>query len=726
MLQCSHDTKVAQSGKEILTQYVNTFVGTDGPGNTYPGVTLPFGMVQLSPDNGLPGWDRISGYFWPDSTIAGFSHTHLSGTGAGDMYDLLLFPMNSAFTGDLWPDNESYRPYSKFSHANEEASPGYYKVLLESSGIVAELTATERVGMHRYTFPEDSRSKIILDLGYALNWDAPTETVIRIENDHTISGVRKSTGWAPVQHVFFVAEFSKPFENVRLLPWEESEGGIVVRGKEARFEYSFSTHMEEQVLVKVALSSASVEGARQNMKTELNHWDFDAVRDRADEKWEKQLSVIEIEGSSYQKEVFYTNLYHLFLTPNLLSDHDGQYKGAGNKTEKAAGYKRYDTFSLWDTYRAAHPLYTILCPGEVENMIRSMLAHYDETGLLPVWSMAGNETSMMIGYHAVPVIVDAFLKGIPMETEKAYEACRASGMNNTGEMKIYREYGYVPLNHDEGNWSVSKTLEYAYDDWCIARFASELGKEEDYRLFAKRAGNWKNLYDSKTNFFRAKDTDGNFYEPFVPKEYSDFYCESNAWHYLFAAQHNIEAFRDTMGVERFTILLDSLFTYYPSGDDKLPIFSTGMIGQYAHGNEPGHHVPYLYNFTGKPFKGEEYIRQIIETQYSNRPDGYCGNEDCGQMSAWYVFSAMGFYPVNPANQKYYFGSPSVNKAVINLADGKTFTIIAENNSSENLYIQSITLNDKPFSERFITHRQIMDGGELVFKMGAGPGKYPGN
>uniref|UniRef100_UPI00321710CA GH92 family glycosyl hydrolase n=1 Tax=uncultured Draconibacterium sp. TaxID=1573823 RepID=UPI00321710CA len=715
--------KVQQTEEqEKLTSYVNTFVGTDGPGNTYPGAVVPFGMVQLSPDNGLGGWDRIAGYFYPDSTIAGFSHTHLTGTGAGDMYDLLLFPTNSRFTDDLWPDQKAYRPYSKFSHNSEEASPGYYKVLLESSGITAELTTSQRVGMHRYTFPEDANSKIILDLGYALNWDTPTETSIKIENDHTISGVRKSQGWAPVQHIYFVAEFSKPFDSSVLFSNDAEVNTSEVNSKNKKFEAAFTTKENEQILVKIALSSASVEGARKNLETEINHWDFDLVRTDADKVWEETLSTIKIAGSDYQKEVFYTNYYHLFLTPSLLSDLDGNYKGANQKTEKAEGYKRYDTFSLWDTYRAAHPLYTIVCPDKVEDFIKSFLAHYNETGLLPVWSLAGNETNMMIGYHAVPVIVDAYFKGIPMDAEKAFEACKASGMNATEEMQKYRKLGYVPLNDEGENWSVSKTLEYSYDDWCIAQFAKALNKTEDYRLFTERANNWKKLYDGKTNFFRAKNEAGEFSEPFVSKEYTNVYCESNAWHYLFAAQHDISGFRDTMSAERFEELLDSMFTYYPSANDELPIFSTGMIGQYAHGNEPSHHVPFLYNFIGKPEKGQKYVREIIDTQYSNQPDGYCGNEDCGQMSAWYVFASMGFYPVNPANGIYHFGSPSLNEAVIQLPEGNSFKIIAENNSKENVYIQSITLNGVEYKKDHIAHKDIMAGGELHFVMGPAPKK----
>lgn len=714
--------ETVQQETEKLTQYVNTFVGTDGPGNTYPGAVVPFGMVQLSPDNGLGGWDRIAGYFYPDSTIAGFSHTHLSGTGAGDMYDLLFFPTNSRFTADLWPDQKDYRPYSKFSHDKEEASPGYYKVGLESSGIVAELTTTSHVGMHRYTFPEDESSKIILDLAYALNWDAPTDTKITIENDHTISGYRKSSGWARVQWVYFVAEFSKPFDSASLFSENKPVETKTARSKKVRFEAGFKTKDKEQILIKVALSSVSVDGARENLNAEINHWDFDTVRQQANTVWEKTLSAIQVEGSEYQKEVFYTNFYHLFITPSLLSDVNGNYKGANHQTEKASGYKRYDTFSLWDTYRAAHPLYTLVCPNEVENMIQSMLAHYKETGLLPVWSLAGNETNMMIGYHAVPVMVDAYFKGIPMDAEKVFEACKASAMNDTKEMKLYRKYGYVPTDENHENWSVSKTLEYAYDDWCIAKLAKALGKNKDYKLFAQRANNWKNLYDPKTNFFRAKDVKGNFVEPFVAKEYTNVYCESNAWQYLFATQHDITGFRDEMGTKRFEELLDSMFTFYPSAEDKLPIFSTGMIGQYAHGNEPSHHVPFLYNFTNNPCKGQKYVRKIIDTQYSNKPNGYCGNEDCGQMSAWYVFATMGFYPVNPASGIYYFGSPALNEASIRLPGGKSFTIIAANNSDKNVYIQSVTLNGKEYSKNYISHNDIMKGGELRFVMGRKPQK----
>lgn len=702
--------------KKSVNEYVNTFVGTDGPGNTYPGAVVPFGMVQLSPDNGLPGWDRIAGYFWPDSTIAGFSHTHLTGTGAGDMYDLLLMPTNSRFTESLTPEGD-YRPYSKFSHEREEASPGYYKVDLLSSGITAELTTTKRVGFHRYTFPKDEKSQIILDLGYKLNWDNPYDTKITIENDSTISGYRKSNGWARDQHVYFVAQFSKAFASADLFDADLKSESKEVQSAKTRIVAKFPTKEQEQILVKMALSSASVEGAKKNLEAELTTWDFDAVVKSADQEWEKVLSQIEVSGTEYQKEIFYTNLYHLYLTPSLLSDVDGMHKGADGNYHKAEGFDRYDTFSLWDTYRAAHPLYTILCPEKVEDFIKSFLAHYEEVGLLPVWSLAGNESNMMIGYHAVPVIVDAYFKGIDMDVEKAYEACKESAMEKGRQIDTYMKLGYVPTDANEENWSVSKTLEYAFDDWCIAQFAKALHKEDDYQYFLKRGENWKNLYDPKSTFFRPKDEQGNFISNFVAKEYTNYYCESNAWQYFWYVPQDIPEFITTVGKEKFTTKLDSMFTYYPSETDKLPIFSTGMIGQYAHGNEPSHHVAYLFNYIGQPEKTQEMVRQIINSQYSNKPDGYCGNEDCGQMSAWLVFSSLGMYPVNPANGIYDLTSPWLEKGVIHLPNGKTFTISTENQSDKNDYIQNIYLNGEKYDKLTISHQQIMLGGELKFVLG---------
>ncbi|MCB4797874.1 GH92 family glycosyl hydrolase [Neotamlana laminarinivorans] len=708
--------------KRKLTSYVNTFTGTDGPGNTYPGAVAPFGMVQLSPDNGLPGWDRIAGYFYPDSTIAGFSHTHLSGTGAGDMYDLLVMPLNSKFTESLTKEGD-YRPYSKFSHDREEASPGYYSVDLLSSGIKAELTTTERVGFHQYTFPKDDKSQIILDLGYSLNWDKPMETKITIEDKQTIVGYRKSKGWAADQRVYFVMQFSKPFDKAQLFNKSKEIKGDSITGQFTKIIAHYKTKANEQIKVKVALSSASINGARKNLESELPHWDFEKTVEQADAAWEKELSKITIEGTEAQKELFYTNMYHVFLTPSLHSDVDGAYKGADGENHIAKDYNKYDTFSLWDTFRATHPLYTIISQKETEDMIKSFLSHYEETGLLPVWSLAGNETNMMIGYHAVPVIVDAYFKGIPMDAQKALEACIASANEDGRQIDLYKKLGYVPTGEHHENWSVSKTLEYAYNDWCIAKLAKDLGNFDAHREFTKRAENWRNLYDEKSTFFRPKDDKGNFISPFSAKEYTKEFCESNGWQYFWFVPHDISGLELTVGKEKFAAKLDSMFTYYPEKNDKLPIFSTGMIGQYAHGNEPSHHVAYLYNEIGQPWKTQEMVRKIIKTQYSTKPDGYCGNEDCGQMSAWLVFSSIGLYPINPAEAVYSITAPTVEAATINLENGKTFKITTENQSEENTYIQSMSINGKPINEFTIKHHTLMLGGELHIVLGPKPNEY---
>ncbi|PTN10456.1 GH92 family glycosyl hydrolase [Mangrovibacterium marinum] len=698
-----------------LTQYVDPFIGTDGPGNTYPGAVVPFGMVQLSPDNGLPGWDRIAGYFWPDSTIAGFSHKHLTGTGAGDLYDILIMPYNSRFTADLWPDQEDYRPYSMFSHDQESASPGYYQVQLLSSGIKAELTATKRVGVHRYTFPQDDQSKILIDLGYKLNWDNPTDTYLKLQDEHTIVGYRYSTGWAPDQREHFVIACSKPIEAIDFYSDGNKLQSTEAKGPNTKAEITFKSTEGEQLILKVALSSHSIEGARNNLKEECADWDFDRIAEEARENWNDQLHLIEVQGTELQKTIFYTNLYHCFLTPSLHSDVDGWYKGADGQMHQAKGYDKYDTFSLWDTYRAAHPLYTIIAPAKVKDMIASFLSHFNETGLLPVWSLAGNETNMMIGYHSVPVIVDAYLKGIPMDAERAYEACKATANSNAWSLQPYKELGYIPYDlENHGHWSVSKTMEYAYDDWCIAQFAQALNKDDDYSYLSERANYWKNLYDSQSTFIRPKDKNGKFLAPFQAKDYTEPYCESNAWHYFFHVQHDIPGLIELIGKDAFAAKLDSLFSYHPEADDELPIFSTGMIGQYAHGNEPSHHVPWLFNEIGQPEKTQEMVRRILNTQYSTKPDGYCGNEDCGQMSAWLVFASMGMYPVNPADGIYHLNSPWLSEAVINLPNGKTFKIVTENQAPENHFIQEMFLNGEKQTKLTISHADILKGGELKF------------
>ncbi|GAA3562138.1 GH92 family glycosyl hydrolase [Snuella lapsa] len=712
--QNTHETKLKH------TSFVNPFIGTDGPGNTYPGATVPFGMVQLSPDIGIPGWDRIAGYYYQDSIISGFSHTHLTGTGAGDLYDILVMPTNSRFNKRIEANN--FKPFSKFSHEKEAAAPGYYMVDLLDYNIKAELTATERTGIHKYTFPKDSLSQIHIDLGYALNWDAPTDTYIKVIDSATIQGYRKSTGWARDQRVYFQIKLSKPFESYQLYK-NDSLVQNEATGINTKIILNYKTKDDEVIILKTGLSTAGIDGACKSIALEAPHFKFDVYKKAADSIWEKQLRKIKIETNQLEKKkIFYSMLYQSMLAPTLLSDHNGNYKGANDTIVKAKGYNRYDTFSLWDTYRAAHPLYTVMHPKRVSDMIRSLLAHYKETGLLPVWSMQGNETNMMIGYHAVPVIVDAYFKGIKgFDIKLAYQACKASAMDDARQIEDYKELGYVPIDEHHENWSVSKTLEYAYDDWCVAQFAKALGKKADYDYFRERSENWRHVYDSKSTFMRPKFGDGSFVKPFVPKEYTPFFCESNAWQYMWYVPQNIEGLIGAVGGnEAFEKKLDSMFTLNPLPTDKLPIFSTGMIGQYAHGNEPSHHVGYLYNYVGKPWKTQEIIRNVLESQYKNTPNGHCGNEDCGQMSSWYVFSALGFYPVNPAQGIYAFGSPIFDRAVIKLENGRSFVIETVNDLKENKYIQSVVLNRKKIKRNYITHKEIINGGTLRFVMGNKP------
>ena len=698
-----------------LTDFVNTFIGTDGPGNTYPGATVPFGMVQLSPDIGIPGWDRIAGYYYQDSIISGFSHMHLTGTGAGDLYDILVMPTNSRFSERIKENN--FKPFSAFSHDRESASPGYYTVDLLDYGIKAELTATKHTGIHQYTFPQDENSQIHIDLGYAMNWDRPTDTYIKVVDEHTIEGYRKSTGWAKDQRVYFVMEFSKDFDSYELYN-DSVKVASPTKGTDTRIVVNYSTSNDEKIVVKTGVSSANLEGAYKSIQTEAPHFNFNDYKEEARNEWQKELQKIVIETDDLdEKTIFYTMMYQSMLAPTLLSDLNGNYKGANDTIMKAEGFQRYDTFSLWDTFRAAHPLYTIIQPERVPDFIKSLLAHYKETGTLPVWSMQGNETNMMIGYHAVPVIVDAYFKGFNFDAELAYEACKKSAMVDERQIDQYKELGYVPVDEHHENWSVSKTVEYAYDDWCIAMFAKALNKEDDYQYFLERSENWKNLHDDQTTFLRPKNKLGDFITPFVAKDYSPYYCESNAWHYYWFVPQDVEGLiQKTGGTERFNQKLDSMFTYEPAPDDKLPIFSTGMIGQYAHGNEPSHHVAYLYNHIGKPSETQKRVRQILETQYKNEPDGHCGNEDCGQMSSWYIFSSLGFYPVNPAQGVYAIGTPMFKEATIQLPEEKAFTIKAINLDKEHKYVKSISLNGNKINRLYITHKEIMDGGSLIFEM----------
>ena len=706
------------------TEYVNPFIGTDFTGNTYPGAQAPFGMVQLSPDNGLPGWDRISGYFYPDSTIAGFSHTHLSGTGAGDLYDISFMPVTL-------PYKEADAPlgiHSLFSHDEETASAGYYQVRLKDYDINVELTATERCGIQRYTFPE-AAAAIFLNLRKAMNWDFTNDTRIEVVDSVTIQGYRFSDGWAREQHIYFRTRFSKPFASVQLDTAAVIKDGKRI-GSSAIARFDFHTSAGEQILVTTAISGVSMEGAARNLAAEAPADDFDKYLAVTRKNWNEQLSKVEIKSNDIDEKVkFYTALYHSMLAPTIYSDVDGAYYGPDKQVHQADGWTNYSTFSLWDTYRAAHPLYTYLEPQRVNDMVKSFLAFSEQNGRLPVWNFYGSETDMMIGYHAVPVIVDAYLKGIgDFDPKKALAACVATA--NIDEYRgigLYKKYGYVPYDvtdhYNSENWSLSKTLEYAYDDYCIARMAEKLGEKQIADEFDKRSLNYKNVYNSQTTFMQPRNNKGSFIENFSPDDYTPHICESNGWQYFWSVQQDVDGLISLVGgKERFAQKLDSMFTYNPSADEDLPIFSTGMIGQYAHGNEPSHHVIYLFNAIGQPWKTQKYAAEVMHELYKNTPAGLCGNEDCGQMSAWYVFSAMGFYPVDPISGKYEIGTPMYPEMKMHLANGKTFTILAPAVSKENIYIQSVKLDGKPYDKSYITHEQIMNGSIFEFEMGNKPEK----
>ena len=710
----------AEGRAESLADCVNPFIGTDFTGNTYPGAQVPFGMVQLSPDNGLPGWDRIAGYFWPDSTIAGFSHTHLSGTGAGDLYDISFMPVTLPYR----EAKGSLGIHSRFSHDDESASAGYYQVRLADYDINVELTATSRCGVQRYTFPK-ADAVVFLNLRKAMNWDATQDAHIEQVDSVTLRGYRFSNGWARGQRVFFCTRFSRPFDKMSL-----DTAAIVSEGKRtgtsviARLD--FKTEEGEQLVVSTALSGVSMEGAMRNLQAEMPDNDFDKCLASARKDWDEQLGKIEIEcGNRDEKVKFYTALYHAMLAPTLYSDVDGAYYGPDKQVHRAEGWTNYSTFSLWDTFRAAHPLFTYVAPERVNDMVKSFIAFYEQNGRLPVWNMWGSETDMMIGYHAVAVIADAYLKGIgDFDAEKALEACVATAnLDDYRGIGAYKELGYVPCNlkdpYNADDWSLSKTLEYAYDDYCIARMAEKMGRKDVADEFDKRSQNYRNVYNPQTGFMQPRDDKGNFVEPFSPDDYMPHICESNGWQYFWSVQHDVDGLMELAGgKERFAQKLDSMFTYHPGEDDELPIFSTGMIGQYAHGNEPSHHVIYLFNAVGQPWKTQHYAARVMHELYLNTPAGLCGNEDCGQMSAWYVFSAMGFYPVDPVSGRYEIGSPLYPEVRMRLPNGKTFTVRANGVSQENCYIRSMTFNGAPYDKTYITHEQILSGGVLEFEMSA--------
>lgn len=707
------------------TQLVNPFIGTDFTGNTYPGAQVPFGMVQLSPDNGLPGWDRIAGYFYPDSTIAGFSHTHLSGTGAGDLYDISFMPVTL-------PYNEAEQPlgiHSKFSHEKESAYAGYYQVFLQDYKINVELTATERCGIQRYTFPK-AESAIFLNLKKAMNWDETKDSYIEQVDSVTLKGYRYSNGWARNQKIYFYTKFSRPFDSLQL-----DKSPIIKDGKENGHGYiariNYNTSENEQIVIRTAISGVSMEGAERNFMAEAQESDFDSYLCKAKKMWNDALGKIEVENSDMDETVtFYTALYHSMLAPTIYGDVDGSYYGPDKKIHKADGWTNYSTFSLWDTYRAAHPLFTIIQPERVNDMVKSLIAFSEQNGRLPVWNMFGSETDMMIGYHSVPVIVDAYLKGIgDFDAESALKECvKTANLDDYRQIGLYKNMGYIPYDvvdkYNSENWSLSKTLEYAFDDYCIALMAEKMGKEDLADNFYKRASNYRNVFNKSSSFMQPKDSKGNFIAGFKPEEYTPHITESNGWQYLWSVQHDVDGLIELIGgKKRFEEKLDSMFTLIPKENEQLPIFSTGMIGQYAHGNEPSHHVAYLYNYTDSPWKTQKYVSEIMHELYKNSPDGLCGNEDCGQMSAWYVMSAMGIYPVNPVSGEYQIGTPMFPEMQIRFAENKVFKILAKNVSRENCYVKSVKLNGVALEKPFISHKDIMKGGVIEFTMTDKPTKW---
>lgn len=708
-----------------LTRYVDPYIGTGGHGHVFLGTNVPFGQVQLGPTNITGGWDWTSGYHISDSTIWGFTHMHLSGTGIGDLLDIAVMPVvGDVKLGKGIAGDPGSGMYSLFSRDKEIARAGFYAVHLDRYNIGVELTATKRVGFHKYIFPESTESKVVIDLKSHLNWDGSTDTYLIQENDTVISGYRFSKGWANDQRIFFTAVFSKPMKQFILSDGEEQKnikGGRELRATGVYGQALFDTKDKEEIYIKVALSPVSIDGARRNLEAELPGWDFSGTVRKADQAWNSELNKIQIEsGDQKVLRTFYTALYHTMIAPSEFCDVDGSYMGTDKKIYVKAPFVNYTTFSLWDTYRAAHPLMSIIHPEKVDDVISSMLAIYQQQGKLPVWHLMGCETDCMVGNPAIPVVADAMLKGFRgFDRELAYEAMKTSAMLDERGLGLYKKYGYIPF--DKYNESVATCLEYALADWALAQVALQNDKKMDYQYFNDRSKAYKYYFDKETHFLRGLSSEGKWRTPFNPFQSThreDDYTEGNAWQYTWLVPHDIEGLMGLFGSrENFHQKLDSLFTVEGNmGEGASPDIS-GLIGQYAHGNEPSHHVLYLYTMTGQPWKTASLVRQVLSELYHDKPDGLSGNEDVGQMSAWYVLSALGMYQVEPAGGRYYFGSPIIDKAALNVGNGKEFMIIAQNNSEENKYIQSIKLNGKPYKLPYITFGDIQKGGKLELEMG---------
>lgn len=708
-----------------LLKYVDPLIGTGGHGHTFLGASVPFGAIQPGPTNIHKGWDWCSGYHYSDTVMIGFSHLHLSGTGCADLGDILIMPYTGPIKTDKGTQENPDSGYaSRYRHESETARANYYAVTLDDYGVKAELTATERVALHRYQFPADQTGRIIVDLKEG-NADTATGTGFKQIDSTTFGGYRFSRGWAGDQRVFFALK-------VQTAPTDTAvyEGGKVAdktfeKGTETKGVLSFAPS-NKPLLLKVAISPVSIENALDNIAAEMPGWDFAGVVQQAGQKWNAELSKIQIDtGREREKRIFYTAYYHTMITPMLFNDHNGDYRGTDKKVYPQAAFQNYSVFSLWDTYRAQHPLLTLTQPGRVNDMIQSMLAIYQQQKMLPIWHLMGNETECMVGYHAVPVIVDAYFKGFDgFDTSAAFEAMKATAMIDRKGVNYLKEMGYLPC--DKEHETVAMALEYAIDDACIAKMAKALNRSEDYDYFLKRSKSYQMYFDKENRFMRGRMSDGSWRTPFDPissKHREDDFCEGNAWQYTWLVPQDPEGLIALFGTEEaFVQKLDRLFTMDSNLGEGASADISGLIGQYAHGNEPSHHITYLYAFAGQPWKTAEKVRQIMATMYTDQTDGLCGNEDCGQMSAWYIFSAMGFYPVHPANGVYVLGSPAVNRATIQIPGGKSFTIEAKNNSDENIYIQSVRYNGTPYTKGYITHGMIVEGGLLMLEMGPTPNK----
>ena len=710
---------ISCSDKNSVAQWVDPMIGTDYHAHNFPGATLPHGLVQLSPDNGPGGWDWCGGYHSSDETIIGFSHTHISGTGVRDLCDITIMPQvgDPVFEFGTTDDPDSgYR--SRISHSTECAEAGYYSVYLEDPQIKAELTATQRCGFHRYTFDNPTDQHIILDFNY-WNGNATRNAKFRVVDDRTIEGVRVVNGWAPKREVYFYAQFSEPFSEV-VAKINEKELGAVTEGegRKVTLAAKFGKPAKE-ITVKVGISSVSCEGARKNFDAEIADKNFNKVRREAMETWDKELSKIEIDASEREKRIFYTSLYHALLAPITFNDVDGNYRGMDGEIHNSGNDDHYTLFSFWDTFRAAHPLYTIIEPERNESYIRSIIEKWKQLGMLPMWELHCNDTRCMIGYHAVSVIVDAYMKGYRnFDHEEAMKAMIATAERDEFGIKYMKELGYIPA--DKEGSSVSKAVEYAYDDWCIAQMAKAMGKEDIYKRYITRAQYYKNYYDPADSFLKGRYSNGLFTNDIFSATtiYHSHYVEGNAWHYAFFAPQDVEGHIELLGGdERYVARLDEMF------DAETPVGHgdvTGNIGQYSHGNEPSHHAAYLYAYAGKPWKTQQRVKRIIDEMYDDTRSGICGNEDCGQMSAWYVLSTMGFYQVAPGSNDYIFGTPRFANAQLNLTNGNTLKIVAENLSAENFYIKQVRWNGEPYEKSYITHDMITSGGELTFVMDSAP------